>query len=65
MAICSGTDSLVLAVDKVEVSKLYEVFMSLSDGGKTPLDRKTFKKGLGMLKEAGLKNLDDSPFTDR
>eukprot|EP01119_Soliformovum_irregulare_P016309 TRINITY_DN46_c0_g1_i1.p2 TRINITY_DN46_c0_g1~~TRINITY_DN46_c0_g1_i1.p2 ORF type:complete len:234 (+),score=74.28 TRINITY_DN46_c0_g1_i1:57-758(+) len=51
--------------DKVEVSKLYETFMSISNGGHTPLDRETFRKGLGLLESAGLKNLDDSPFVDR
>jgi len=51
--------------DKVEVHKLYETFMSLSSGGKTPLDRATFRKGLGKLEACGLKNLDDSPFVDR
>jgi hypothetical protein len=32
--------------------------MSVSDGGKKPLDKETFRKGLGMLEAAGLKNLD-------
>lgn len=59
------TDCIPSPVDKVEVSKLYDVFMSISDQGKTPLDKATFKKGLQMLKEAGLKNLDDSPFGER
>jgi len=49
----------------VGVSKLYETFMALSQGGKSPLDRETFRKGLGMLEAAGLKNLDDSPFVER
>lgn len=39
--------------------------MSVSEGGKRPLDRETFRKGLGMLEKAGLKNLDDSPFVER
>jgi len=51
--------------DKVEVSKLYETFMSISNNGKTALDKETFRKGLGKLEAAGLKNLDDSPFVDR
>jgi len=51
--------------DKVEVSKLYETFVQLSDGGKHPLDRETFRKGLGKLEACGLKNLDDSPFVER
>jgi Ca2+-binding EF-hand superfamily protein len=56
---------LIVVVDKVEVSKLYETFQTLSEGGKRPVDRETFKQGLGMLEKAGLKNLDDSPFVDR
>lgn len=52
-------------VDKVEVSKLYETFMLLSNGGKEALDINTFRKGLGMLQAVGLKNLDDSPFVER
>jgi len=51
--------------DKVEVGKLYDTFMAISAGGKEPLDKETFRKGLGMLEKAGLKNLDDSPFVDR
>ncbi len=44
---------------------MYEVFVNLSDGGKIPLDKNTFRKGLGLLSQAGLKNLDGSPFVDR
>jgi len=51
--------------DKVEVSKLYETFMSISKGGKEPLDREQFRIGLGKLEKCGLKNLDDSPFVER
>jgi len=52
--------------DKVETSKLYEVFMSLSKGGTTPLDKNQFKKGLAMLSTVGLKTgLDSTPFVDR
>jgi len=51
--------------DKVEVNKLYEVFTSLTKNGKEPLDKETFKKGLGKLESCGLKNLDDTPFGDR
>jgi len=51
--------------DKVEVNKLYDTFMALSEEGKTPLDRDTFRKGLGLLEKCGLKNLDDSPFVER
>jgi len=29
------------------------------------VDRETFRKGLGMLEKAGLRNLDDSPFVER
>lgn len=47
------------------MSALYETFHTLSNGGKEALDRDTFKKGLGMLENCGLKNLDDSPFVDR
>jgi hypothetical protein len=39
--------------------------LSLSNNGKDPLDRETFKKGLGKLEACGLKNLDDSPFVER
>jgi hypothetical protein len=39
--------------------------MSLSNGGKMPLDKPTFRRGLGKLEACGLKNLDDSPFVDR
>jgi len=51
--------------DKVEVSKLYDTFQQLSEGGKKKVDRETFRKGLGMLEKAGLRNLDDSPFVER
>jgi Ca2+-binding EF-hand superfamily protein len=51
--------------DKVEVNKLYETFMELSNGGKDALDLPTFRKGLGMLEKAGLKNLNDSPYVER
>jgi len=51
--------------DKVEVSKLYETFMSISKGGKEPLDKEQFRNGLGKLEKCGLKNLDDSPFVER
>mmetsp|Transcript_2650 Transcript_2650/g.3541 ORF Transcript_2650/g.3541 Transcript_2650/m.3541 type:complete len:229 (+) Transcript_2650:114-800(+) len=51
--------------DKVEVGKLYETFLSLSNGGKQPLDKELFKAGLGKLESCGLKNLDDTPFVDR
>lgn len=53
------------AFNQVEVSKLFETFMGLSDGGRKPLDRDTFRKGLGLLESCGLKNLDDSPFVER
>ena len=52
-------------VDQVEVGKLYETFMELSDGGKVPLDEAAFQRGLGMLEKAGLRNLDKSPFAHR
>jgi len=51
--------------DKVEVNKLYETFMRISNGGKQPLNREKFRSGLGQLEECGLRNLDDSPFVDR
>jgi len=51
--------------DKVEVKKLYETFMELSIGGKEPLDKETFKKGLGKLEACGLKNIENTPFADR
>ncbi|GAM20410.1 hypothetical protein SAMD00019534_035850, partial [Acytostelium subglobosum LB1] len=51
--------------DKVEVKKLYEVFLELSDGGKKPLNRDQFRQGLVKLQQAGLKNLDNTPFPDR
>jgi hypothetical protein len=54
-----------ITVDTVEVSKLYEVFMEVSGNGETPLDKEKFRQGLGMLVDAGLNNLDDSPFADR
>ncbi len=44
---------------------MYDTFMSLSRGGKEPLDREKFRAGLGKLEACGLKNLDDSPFVDR
>eukprot|EP01116_Phalansterium_solitarium_P008159 TRINITY_DN2155_c0_g1_i1.p1 TRINITY_DN2155_c0_g1~~TRINITY_DN2155_c0_g1_i1.p1 ORF type:complete len:149 (+),score=33.58 TRINITY_DN2155_c0_g1_i1:270-716(+) len=53
------------AFNQVEVSKLYETFMGLSDSGRKPLDRETFRRGLGLLEACGLKNLDDSPFVER
>jgi len=53
------------AFNQVESSKLYEVFMGLSDNGQQKLDRDTFRKGLGLLEKCGLKNLDDSPFVER
>lgn len=39
--------------------------MELSNGGKDALDLPTFRKGLGMLEKAGLKNLNDSPYVER
>lgn len=52
-------------VDKVEVKKLFETFMELSNGGKESLDKDTFKKGLNKLEQCGLKNIDNTPFADR
>eukprot|EP01102_Stenamoeba_stenopodia_P009601 TRINITY_DN2845_c0_g1_i2.p1 TRINITY_DN2845_c0_g1~~TRINITY_DN2845_c0_g1_i2.p1 ORF type:complete len:232 (-),score=60.02 TRINITY_DN2845_c0_g1_i2:87-782(-) len=49
--------------DKVEVKALYETFLSLNPEGK--VDKETFKKGLIKLESAGLKNLQDTPFSDR
>jgi len=51
--------------DKVEVGKLYETFMSISTGGKIPLNKEKFREGLGKLEACGLRNLDDSPFVER
>ncbi|KYQ89745.1 calcium-binding protein [Tieghemostelium lacteum] len=51
--------------DKVEATKLYEVFYELSQGGKIPLNREQFKQGLTKLESCGLKNLDNTPFSDR
>jgi len=39
--------------------------MSISKGGKEPLDKEQFRNGLGKLEKCGLKNLDDSPFVER
>jgi len=47
----------------VEVKALYETFLSLNPEGK--VDKETFKKGLIKLESAGLKNLQDTPFSDR
>jgi Ca2+-binding EF-hand superfamily protein len=47
----------------VEVKALYETFMSLNPEGR--VDKETFKKGLIKLESAGLKNLQDTPFSDR
>ena len=52
-------------VDKVEVKKLYETFVELSNGGKESLDKETFKKGLNKLEACGLKNIENTPFADR
>jgi len=49
--------------DKVEVKTLYETFLSLNPEGK--VDKETFRKGLVKLESAGLKNLQDTPFSDR
>lgn len=52
--------------DKVEVKKLYQTFMELSNGGKESLDKETFKKGLSKLEACGLKNnIENTPFADR
>jgi len=51
--------------NNVEVGRLYDIFLSLSSGGKEPLSKETFRIGLGKLEACGLKNLDDSPFVDR
>lgn len=52
--------------DKVEVKKLYQTFMELSNGGKESLDKETFKKGLHKLEACGLKNnIENTPFADR
>jgi len=51
--------------DKVEVKKLYETFVELSNGGKEALDKETFKKGLTKLEACGLKNIENTPFADR
>ena len=61
----SAPPLLQLSVSEVEVSKLYETFMKVSDNGETPLDMPAFQRGLGMLVDAGLNNLDDSPFAER
>lgn len=53
------------AVDKVEVKKLYETFVELSNGGKESLDKETFKRGLNKLEACGLKNIENTPFADR
>jgi serine/threonine-protein phosphatase 2B regulatory subunit len=54
-----------ISVDRVEVNKLYETFLSISNNGKDALDKEKFKQGLGKLEECGLRNLQDSPFVDR
>jgi len=54
--------------DEVEVSKLYEVFFELSDGGKVALSLATFKLGLERLCQCGLqlnRNLEETPFGER
>jgi len=51
--------------DKVEVKKLFETFVELSNGGKESLDKDTFKKGLSKLEACGLKNIENTPFADR
>jgi len=51
--------------DKVEVKKLFETFVELSNGGKESLDKDTFKKGLNKLEACGLKNIENTPFADR
>jgi len=51
--------------DKVEVKKLFETFMELSNQGKDSLDKETFKKGLSKLEACGLKNIENTPFADR
>jgi len=52
--------------DHVEVSKLYNIFSALTaNSPRKAFDRVLFKQGLAKLQEAGLKNLDQSPFADR
>jgi Ca2+-binding EF-hand superfamily protein len=51
--------------DKVEVVKLYEIFLSVSEGGTRMLNIEMFRKSLGKLEACGLQNLDDSPFVER
>lgn len=55
---------LSILVDQVEVNKLYQVFMELSNNGKEPLNKEAFTKGLAMLSKCGLKNL-ETPFVER
>ncbi|EGG22713.1 calcium-binding protein [Cavenderia fasciculata] len=55
-------------MDPDTIKKLQEntnFFTELSDGGKKPLNRDQFKQGLNKLEQAGLKNLDNTPFPDR
>jgi Ca2+-binding EF-hand superfamily protein len=52
-------------LDKVEVVKLYEIFLSVSEGGTRMLNIEMFRKSLGKLEACGLQNLDDSPFVER
>ena len=54
---------LNILVDQVEVRKLYDIFSSTALDGK--LDRNNFFAALSKLEEAGLKNLNDTPFGDR
>lgn len=49
----------------MEVNKLYETFLSISNNGKEPLNKEKFRAGLGKLEACGLRNLEDSPFVER
>jgi len=49
--------------DQVEVRKLYDIFTATALEGK--LDRNNFFASLSKLEQAGLKNLNDTPFGDR
>lgn len=62
---CKRKSTYIAPVDKVEVKKLYETFVELSNGGKESLDKETFKKGLNKLEACGLKNIENTPFADR